>query len=581
MLTLILKIDEFYRKLKYLLRQYQYYFGIYKEPKIPSEFVYSPLLSILVPVYNTRLDHLKEMVDSVVSQKYTNWELILVDDASPDENPGNYLKERSKTDSRILYFRSDKNEGISLTTQKAFERSKGEYVAFLDHDDRLSKNALSIVVNTLQEKNRPEFLYSDEIFQSKIPGIFSLSVKPEFSPEKLISHNYICHFVVVSKKLIYKMGGIREGFDGSQDHEFALRASRFTDQIKRLPYFLYIWRLHGGSFSKKRAEVCEVSSKKAILEYYNDKKEKVDKIVLGNYPFTYHVLRKLKKKYIVSVIVWNCEDLDLGSFEQSIQNFLSLSLEIQIELWLPEQSILDQVQIKKNVKLKYYKLLNNSSISGELNRVVARTEGDFVFFWNPGFQPYSQNWLYELLQHAQFSEIGAVSPIVLNQKRELIYSSLILGKNGFIGKSGNSLTLSKTKIWSGEWVEKNVSAISGNCLLISKKNWNLINGLDESFQKYYWDIDLCLRLRKIGFRLVSNPFSEFIQAISDHKIFKELDPKFLESVNDRKKLIMKWGVFWDVDDFYSSHSDLVGKDMIPKGLNHSFLKWYWKKKWSI
>ncbi|EMO30263.1 hypothetical protein LEP1GSC170_6211 [Leptospira interrogans serovar Bataviae str. HAI135] len=96
------------------------------------------------------------------------------------------------------------------------------------------------------------------------------------------------------------MGGIREGFDGSQDHEFALRASRFTDQIKRLPYFLYIWRLHGGSFSRKKAEVCEASSKKAILEYYNDKKEKVDKIVLGNYPFTYHVLRKLKKIYSIS-----------------------------------------------------------------------------------------------------------------------------------------------------------------------------------------------------------------------------------------------------------------------------------------
>ncbi|WP_025184228.1 glycosyltransferase, partial [Leptospira interrogans] len=99
MKTLILKIDEFYRKLKYLFRQYQYYFRIYKDSKIPSEFVYSPLVSILVPVYNTRLDHLKEMVDSVTSQSYTNWELILIDDASPDENPGNYLKERSKTDS--------------------------------------------------------------------------------------------------------------------------------------------------------------------------------------------------------------------------------------------------------------------------------------------------------------------------------------------------------------------------------------------------------------------------------------------------------------------------------------------------
>ncbi|EMN94608.1 glycosyltransferase, group 2 domain protein, partial [Leptospira interrogans serovar Medanensis str. UT053] len=89
MKTLILKIDEFYRKLKYLFRQYQYYFRIYKDSKIPSEFAYSPLVSILVPVYNTRLDHLKEMVDSVTSQSYTNWELILIDDASPDENPGN------------------------------------------------------------------------------------------------------------------------------------------------------------------------------------------------------------------------------------------------------------------------------------------------------------------------------------------------------------------------------------------------------------------------------------------------------------------------------------------------------------
>lgn len=275
MRTLLLEIDKFRRKLKYLLRQYQYFFGIYRESKILSEAAYFPLFSILVPVYNTRLDHLREMVDSVVLQSYTNWELIFIDDASPDKRPGNYLKERCKTDSRIRYFRSDKNGGISLATRKAFECAVGEYVAFLDHDDRLSKNALLIVLEALQEeKNRPEFLYSDEIFQSKIPGVFSLSTKPEFSPEKLISHNYICHFVVVSKNLICRMGGIREGYDGSQDHEFALRACRHTDRVRRLPYFLYVWRLHGESFSRKKAEICEESSKKAILEYYKEKKEK-------------------------------------------------------------------------------------------------------------------------------------------------------------------------------------------------------------------------------------------------------------------------------------------------------------------
>lgn len=143
------------------------------------------------------------------------------------------------------------------------------------------------------------------------------------------------------------MGGIREGYDGSQDHEFALRASRFTNQIKRLPYFLYIWRLHGGSFSRKKAEICEASSKKAILEHYNDKKEKVEKIVSGNYPFTYHVFRKLKKKYIVSVIARNCSDLNWVFFRESIQNFLSFPLDVKIELWLPEQSVLKQIQEEK------------------------------------------------------------------------------------------------------------------------------------------------------------------------------------------------------------------------------------------
>ncbi|EMM79696.1 glycosyltransferase, group 2 family protein [Leptospira interrogans str. 2006001854] len=147
-------MKTFVRKILYWLRQYQYYFFLYSwdENIYKSEYSYKPLISILVPVYNTRRKYLEEMVHSVEMQTYKNWELILFDDASPDESLGNYLKERSKTDFRILYFRSDKNGGISLTTQKAFECSKGEYIAFLDHDDRLSKNALSIVVKKLQEK---------------------------------------------------------------------------------------------------------------------------------------------------------------------------------------------------------------------------------------------------------------------------------------------------------------------------------------------------------------------------------------------------------------------------------------------
>ncbi|WP_078125322.1 glycosyltransferase family 2 protein [Leptospira alexanderi] len=592
MRTLFLEIGKFRRKLKYLLRQYQYYFFLYSRNKNihKSEYSYRPLISILVPVYNTKRKYLKEMVRSVEMQTYENWELIFIDDASPDERPGNYLKERCKADSRIRYLRSDKNGGISLATRKAFECAVGEYVAFLDHDDRLSKNALSIVLEALQEeKNRPEFLYSDEIFQSKIPGVFSLSTKPEFSPEKLISHNYICHFVVVSKNLIYRMGGIREGYDGSQDHEFALRACRHTDRIRRLPYFLYVWRLHGESFSRKKAEICEESSKRAILEHYKDRREEVEKIVSGYYPFTYHPIRRLKLNKLISVIVLDIEAI-LGNGFQDIYEMIRLTpSDFHLEIFLSvgnnrtkseiPQSVLKEFQGR--VRFKILEFSGSDLSAKNINSIVSDAEGSYILFWNPCFKPKNENWLYELLQHAQSSGIGAVCPIIFNQKNELVYSSLLLGKKGFIGIAGNGITVAEAKIWSGEFIEKNVSAISRNVFLVSRKNWDLLNGLDESFQSDYWDVDFSLRLLEENFRIVSNPFSSFVSSYTLKRSFQEYDPKYKIGRSDRKLLIRKWGGSLESDRFYSPHSDLLGSDMYPINFFHSLQYKICRRRWDL
>ncbi|AXR61670.1 glycosyltransferase family 2 protein [Leptospira mayottensis] len=585
-------MKTFVRKILYWLRQYQYYFFLYSWNKNThkSEYSYQPLISILVPVYNTRKRYLEEMVRSVEMQTYKNWELILLDDASPDESPGNYLKERCKTDSRIRYFRSDKNEGISLATRKAFECAGGEYVAFLDHDDRLSKNALSIVLEALQEeKNRPEFLYSDEIFQSKIPGVFSLSTKPEFSPEKLISYNYICHFVIVSKNLIYRMGGIREGYDGSQDHEFALRACRYTDRIRRLPYFLYVWRLHGESFSRQKAKICEESSKRAILEYYKDRREEVEKIVPGYYPFTYHPIRRLKSNKLISVVVLDIEAI-LGNGFQDIYEMIRLTpSDFHLEIFLSvgknqtkfeiPRSVLKEFQGR--VRFKIFEFSSSDLYAKNINSIVSDAQGSYVLFWNPCFKPKNENWLYELLQHAQSSGIGAVCPVIFNQKNELIYSSLLLGKGGFIGIAGNGVTVAGAKIWSGEFVEKNVSAISRNVFLVSRKNWDLLNGLDESFQSDYWDVDFSLRLLEENFRIVSNPFSSFVSSYTLKRSFQEYDSKYKIGRSDRKLLIRKWGGLLESDRFYSPHSDLLGSDMYPRNFFHSLQYKIYRRKWSL
>ncbi|WP_427854346.1 glycosyltransferase family 2 protein [Leptospira tipperaryensis] len=577
------RVSLFLQKLRYLFRQYQYFFFRYTTKNVDTDSLhYRPLISILVPVYNTQLKHLKAMLQSVKCQTYENWELILLDDASPDEKPGIYLKEEAKRNSKIRYYRSEKNGGISIATRRALGYASGEYIAFLDHDDRLSKDALWTIVDALQEKtNRPEFLYSDEIFQSKNLGVFSVSAKPDFSPEKLISHNYICHFVVVAKNLIEKMGGIREGYDGSQDHEFALRASRHTDRIRRLPFFLYIWRLHGESFSRKKAEVCERSSQKAIAEYYAEKNEIVERIDPGHYPFTYHALRKPKTKRSMLIVVLK-SDLELDSLYSRILKLTKTTSNVTFEIAIGVDEM-EEAQVSKwtfpeNIKIHLRKSSSRNLNSKEINRLVSDTKGDFIFLWNPILSPLKEDWLYELLQHGESNGIGAVSPVVTNPKRELLYSSLIFGKEGFIGISGNGLSAKKAKIWSGEWIEKNVSALSKNILLISRNNWEMLQGIDEALSDSYWDVDLSIRLREKGLRLVSNPFSEFLNE-SELDCFSEFHPGNSKVKTDRKILLKKWGDRLETDPFYSPHLDLVGADRLPKGLLHGFCEWFWKRRW--
>ncbi|EMY76204.1 glycosyltransferase-like protein, family 2 [Leptospira weilii serovar Ranarum str. ICFT] len=578
------------QKIFYLLRQYQYYFFLYSSRNDiqKSKYSYQPLISVIVPVYNTKINHLEEMVRSVLRQSYENWELILLDDASPKLEPGEFLKQISKTNPKIRYFRTEKNGGISIATSRALEYATGDYIGFLDHDDTLTKHALTVIVNALQgEKNRPEFLYSDEIFQSKIPGIFSLSTKPDFSVEKLISHNYICHFVVVSRNLIRKMGGYREGYDGSQDHEFALRACRYTDRIRRIPYFLYEWRLHGESFSKTKAEICERSSKKAITEFYKDSSEVLEKIVPGYYPFTYHPIRKLKPVKLISVFVFDIESTLVNGFED-IYNMIRSVPDFRLEILLCVEKKRASFEIPKfvlkefqdRVQFKILERIDSDFSAKNINSIVSDTKGSYILFWNPFFKPKNENWLYELQQHAQAERIGAVCPIILNQKNELIYSSLLLGKKGFIGVAGNGISATEAKIWSGEFIEKNVSAISRNVFLISRKNWDLLNGLDESFQNDYWDVDLSLRLLEKGFRIVSNPFSSFVSSFTPKKSFQEYNPKYKTGRLDREFLIKKWGNVLESDRFYSPHSDLIGRDMRPKNLIHLFEYKIWRKRWT-
>jgi len=217
-----------------------------EERKRQKETVFShPLrFSVVVPLYNTPADVLKEMIDSVCGQTYSDWELCLADGSDDAHGEvGDFCRQRAAAEPRIRYRKLERNGGISENTNACLDMAEGEYISLLDHDDLLMPNALYEVRNAI-EKTGADFLYSDElIFRSpKVTRIIGIRVKPGFSPDTLLTNNYICHLTVFSRELLARAGGFRSEFDGSQDHDMILRLTHRAGGIAHISKVLYLWR---------------------------------------------------------------------------------------------------------------------------------------------------------------------------------------------------------------------------------------------------------------------------------------------------------------------------------------------------
>ena len=208
-----------------------------------------PLISVVTPVYNTNIGHLLECIDSVVFQTYPNWEMCVVDDGSSNQEIIEVLKRFNKKDSRIRLSLTSSNKGITHATNKALEMAEGDYIAFLDHDDRLSVDALYHVASTINKNSAADILYSDKDMLSGRGLRFMHMFRPDWSPELLLSYNYVCHLMVYRRALIKSLNGVRQGFEGSQDYDLILRAMELNPSICHIPRVLYHWRQHEQSVS--------------------------------------------------------------------------------------------------------------------------------------------------------------------------------------------------------------------------------------------------------------------------------------------------------------------------------------------
>jgi len=472
-----------------------------------------PLISIVTPVFKTPPALLRACIDSVLKQSYRNWELCLIDDGSPQGDVGETLALYARKDSRITFRRLSNNSGIAHATNAGLRLARGEYVAFLDHDDILAPHALAELAWCIAEKS-PDLIYSDED-RIDMQGRRSLPFfKPDWSPDLLRAGNYLCHLVAVRREILDQVGGLREGFEGAQDYDFLLRVSEKAQRIVHIPRILYHWRLWGDSLSQSTQKLKAASDAgcRALSEHLQRCGE--TGLVSDDTATSYRIRYPVRNNPLVSIIVpfkdkpHFLERLIDGLLHRtSFQNFEVLLISNNsVE---PETlTFLDSIDDRRIKKLRWDKPFNYPAINNFGARLAS---GDLFLFLNNDMEIIQPGWLEELVGQAQRPEVGAVGAKLLFPDGRVQHAGVILGIFGF---AGHPFWKTHDLVWTpfgtaGQWT-RNFLAVTSACLMIRREEFEAVRGFDERFILCGSDVDIGLRLVERGKRIVYTPHASLI-----------------------------------------------------------------------
>ena len=497
-------------------------YGLWYRAYIPTEetletqrkqkFDYSPLISIAVPAYQTPVEFLRQMIESLIVQTYSNWELCIVN-ASPDnEEMQKVLAEYSAGDSRVRFCNLKENLGIAENTNRAFAMTKGEFVGLLDHDDLLAPNALYEIVKILQDHPQADALYTDEDkVTTELDEHFQPHLKPDFNLDLLRSNNYICHFFVVRKSIVEKAGGFRKEFDGAQDYDFIFRCTENAGEVLHVPEILYHWRTHKASTADNPASKMYAfeAGKRAIeahLERTGTEGEVSHTQDLGFYRVKYPV----QGKPLVSVIIPNKDEketlqtcLEMLEKNTGYQNFEIIIVE--------NNSTTDEIfryykELSGNRKihlLRWGKEFNYSAIN---NFAVAHAKGEYLLFLNNDVKSINPDWLEEMLGVCQRPEVGGVGAKLIYPDNTIQHAGCVIGMGGIAGHMFVDMPADRTGYLHKASLLQDMSAVTAACLLMKKEVFEQAGGFTEELAVAFNDVDLCLKVRKNGYLIVYDPY---------------------------------------------------------------------------
>lgn len=472
-------------------------------------FKYKPTVSLLLPVYNTREDYLRKALDSVLNQYYSNWELCISDDASTAPRVRQILNEYSARDERIKVVFSQSNGGIAKASNGALALATGEFVGLLDHDDQLTPDALYEVAATLQEV-AADLIYSDEDRLDSNGLRVEPAFKPAWSPDLLLSCMYLAHFCVYRRSIVDRIGGFREGFDGSQDYDLALRFTEASSRIAHIPKILYHWRKVPSSASAMPGAQSSVieAGKRALTEAL-DRRGITGEVESERFFGFYRVRRKVSGSQRVSVIIPTRDGL--RNLRRSVHSVESKTDYNDYEIIIVDnssrkQAMLDYLNRSPHRVIRHEGEFNFS----RLNNLAAREAcGDYLLFLNDDTEVINKEWMTAMVEQSARPEVGAVGAKLLYRDARLQHAGIILGVRGAAGHAHRYVDgFSGRGYLNYPNVIRNYSAVTAACLMTRRELFDKSGGFDEeALAVSYNDVDYCLRLRAAGYLIVFTPYA--------------------------------------------------------------------------
>lgn len=468
-------------------------------------------ISIILPIYNPNIKHLNETVNSILSQNSPNWELCLVDDASTEPQVLDYLKKLAEQDKRISLISHDTTRGISDDINSALAIAKSEYLLFMEQDGILQPHVISAFQKVLNEDNTLDIIYADEDkFDDYSRRRIDPHFKPEWSPHLLHSYNYIGHPLVVRSKLVKQLGGLKKRFDGSQEHDLLLRLSDFSLKVKRIPDVLYSRRvINDLSVGGQDATARAIQAGCLAIEESIQRKGYTTKVSFcldtGIYNFRIGIKELPKISIIIptknnEVILKRC--LDSIQHESSYNNY---------EILVIDNGSTDEPTIKYLDSLKDHKNIKILSYPGEFNYPLinnfgaANASGQHLVFLNDDTEIITADWLEALLEYSQMPDVGAVGALLLFPNGMIQHAGIVIGMRGSASHGFYKCNPEDPGYLNLVRCTRNVSAVTAACLMIKTETFAKAEGFNPDFRLGLNDVDLCLRILKMGLNNIYTP----------------------------------------------------------------------------